>query len=653
MDIIKHKILLRTSIALAMFPMISFANMDVDLASDTVKILNVDGKSFKDLNKNGKLDLYEDWRLTPEERARNLVSLMTVEEKAGLMMHGSAPSSGILGRGSSYDQEKAKALIENNHVSYFITRLKGDVPSHLAEQNNILQKIAEATRLGIPITISSDPRNSFQYLEGASIASGKFSKWPETLGIAAINDEALTEKYANVVRQEYRAVGITEALSPQADLASEPRWPRISGTFGEDPKVVGNMTRSYIAGMQSGSEGINKDSVITILKHWVGYGAAKDGWDSHNSYGKFADFTSTSLDTHIAPFVEAFKASPAGIMPTYSILQGATHNGKEIPQVGGGYSRYLLQDLLRDTYGFKGVILSDWLITRDCEEDCINGFKEGEKVLPRGMPWGVEDLSVEDRFVKAIEAGVDQFGGVVDSDIIVNAFNNKKITESRLDDSVQRLLEQKFKVGLFENPYVDAKKADDIVGNEEFSALANVAQFKSLVLLKNDKILPIKTGLKVWLHGVNKEVAEKSGFNVVEQLAEADIALIRATTPFERPHNNYYFGKKHNEGALDFKPNNKDYLTIKETTKHVPTIVTIYLDRPAIMTNVLEDADALIANFGVSDEVLFERLTSNENYTAKTPFELPRTMQSVLSQDPAKPHDSNNPLFKINFGLSH
>ncbi|WP_010430767.1 glycoside hydrolase family 3 N-terminal domain-containing protein [Vibrio cyclitrophicus] len=186
------------------------------------------------------------------------------------------------------------------------------------------------------------------------------------------------------------------------------------------------------------------------------------------------------------------------------MLQGATHNGKEIPQVGGGYSRYLLQDLLRNTYGFKGVILSDWLITRDSEEDCINGFKEGEKVLPRGVPWGVDDLSVEDRFVKAIGAGVDQFGGVVDSEIIVNAFNNKKITESRLDDSVQRLLEQKFKVGLFENPYIDVKKADDIVGNEEFSALANVAQFKSLVLLKNDKILPIKTGLKVGLHGVNK-----------------------------------------------------------------------------------------------------------------------------------------------------
>jgi len=298
--------------------MISFANMDANLGSESINILNIEGKSFKDLNKNG-------------------------------MMHGSAPSSGILGRGSSYDQEKAKKLIEKNHVSYFITRLKGEAPSHLAEQNNILQSIAESTRLGIPMTISSDPRNSFQYLEGASIASGKFSKWPETLGIAAINDEALTEQYANIVRQEYRAVGITEALSPQADLASEPRWPRISGTFGEDPEVVGNMTRSYVAGMQSSSEGINKDSVVTILKHWVGYGAAKDGWDSHNSYGKFADFTSTSLDTHIVPFVEAFKANPAGIMPTYSILQGAMHNGKELPQVGGGYSRYLLQDLLRDT----------------------------------------------------------------------------------------------------------------------------------------------------------------------------------------------------------------------------------------------------------------------------------------------------------------
>ncbi|WP_059120397.1 glycoside hydrolase family 3 protein [Vibrio sp. MEBiC08052] len=652
MTIIKHNFLLTSSLALLIFPIISFANTDVHLDSNNLKILNIDGQIFKDLNKNGKLDPYEDWRLPTEERSKNLLSLMTLEEKAGLMMHGSAPSSGVLGRGASYDQEKVTKLIKNNHVSHFITRLQGKVPSHLAEQNNSLQRIAETTRLGIPITISSDPRNSFQYLEGASVASGKFSKWPETLGIAAINDEALTEKYANIIRQEYRAVGITEALSPQADIASEPRWPRISGTFGADPDIVGRMTRSYITGMQSGSHGLNKDSVVTIVKHWVGYGAAKDGWDSHNAYGKYADFKSTSLDTHIAPFIEAFKANPAGVMPTYSILQGVTHNGKEIPQVGAGYNRFLLQDLLRDTYGFKGVILSDWLITRDCKEDCINGFKAGEKILPRGMPWGVEDLSVEDRFTKAIDAGIDQFGGVVDSAILVNVVKDKKVSEKRLDASVLRILNQKFNVGLFENPYVDAKKADEIVGNKQFSTLANTAQFKSLVLLKNDHVLPLKTGNKIWLYGIHKDVAEKYGFQVVEQLQDADLALLRTSTPFERPHQNYYFGKKHHEGALNFKPDNEDYLALQKAKQHVPTIVTIYLDRPAILTDILDDADALIANFGVSDEVLFQRLTSDKEYTAKIPFELPRTMQAVLSQDPAKPHDSNNPLFPIHYGMS-
>ncbi|AJQ95620.1 glycoside hydrolase family 3 protein [Gynuella sunshinyii] len=651
MTTIRNTILHGSYVLLIALPLSSFANADVELESKSTNILNIDGKIFKDLNKNGKLDPYEDWRLSPEERSENLLSLMTLEEKAGLMMHGSAPGSDELGRGSSYDQDKVRELIEKKHISFFITRLKGDEPGHLAEQNNILQNIAESTRLGIPITISSDPRNSFQYLEGASIASGKFSKWPETLGMAAINDETLTEQYADIIRQEYRAVGITEALSPQADIASEPRWPRISGTFGEDPGLVGKMTKSYIIGMQAGSNGINKDSVVTVLKHWVGYGAAKDGWDSHNSYGKFADFESASLETHISPFVEAFKANVAGVMPTYSILQGATYNGKSIPQVGGGYNRFLLQDLLRDTYGFDGVILSDWLITRDCEEDCINGFKKGEQVLPRGMPWGVEELSVEDRFVKAIEAGVDQFGGVTDSEILVNAVKNNKISESRIDSSVVRILNQKFKVGLFENSYVDAKKADEVVGNEKFSMLASAAQFNSLILLKNDNALPIKKGLKVWLHGINRTSANEAGFQVVERLQDADIALIRTSTPYERPHENYFFGKRHNEGALNFKENNEDYLAIKEAKKYVPTVVTVYLDRPAILTNVLKESDALIANFGVSDEVLFSRLTSNEVYVATLPFELPSSMKSVLSQDPAKPYDSNNPLFPIGFGL--
>jgi len=630
------------------------ANTQPELSQREVRVLTVDGLQFKDLNHSGQLEPYEDWRLTPPLRAADLIKRMTLEEKAGVMMHGSAPTANSpIGAGKNYDITAAKKMIDDQKVNSLITRLSADDAATFAEENNKLQAIAEGTRLGIPLTISSDPRNSFEYLDGASTSAGKFTQWPETLGLAAIGDEKLTRRYADIIRQEYTAVGIREALSPQADLATEPRWARISGTFGEDPTRVHNMVRGYIEGMQNGPDGLNNGSVISVVKHWVGYGAAQDGYDSHNVYGKNATFPGNNLKEHIYPFTGAFEVNVASVMPTYSILKNLMIEGKEVEQVGAGFNHQLLTDILRGQYGFKGVILSDWLITNDCDDVCINGTKEGVEPVPGGMSWGVENLTQQARFVKAVAAGVDQFGGVTDSTMIVKAVEEKQLSEARINQSVERILQQKFRIGLFENPYVDTQNAAQTVGRQDWQKEANAAQGRSLVLLQNsDNLLPLKKGKKVWLYGIAPQAAVAAGFTVVDAPEKADVAVIRAHAPFEQPHKNYFFGKRHHEGSLAFTSDNADYQAIVKASAKVPVVVTVYLDRPAILTHVQNKAKAIIGNFGVSDTVLFSRLTSDEAYTGKLPFELPSSMDEVLKQKSDLPHDTENPLYPIGAGLA-
>jgi len=368
------------------------------LGTRGVPIIQRDGLRFKDLNRSGAVDSYEDWRLTPEARARDLVGRMTLEEKAGTMMHGTARGVGpmaMAGVGTTYDTAANRALIDGAKVTSMITRLGGE-PAALAAQNNALQEIAERTRLGIPVTVSTDPRHHFQYVLGASITEGQFSQWPETLGFAALGDTALMKRFGDVARQEYRAVGIHMALSPQADLATEPRWSRINGTFGEDADLAGRLVAAYVAGFQHGTRGVDSVGVQTVVKHWVGYGAAKEGFDSHNYYGRFATFPGANFEYHVRPFLPAFAANVAGVMPTYSILEGATWDGKPIEAVGAGFNHQLLTELLRGRYRFRGIVLTDWAVTNDCEDRCRGGAPAGQRpsFADLGMPWGVEDRSM-------------------------------------------------------------------------------------------------------------------------------------------------------------------------------------------------------------------------------------------------------------------
>ena len=621
-------------------------------------VLQLDGQRFRDLNRNGTLERYEDWRLTPELRARDLIARMTLEEKAGVMMHGTArtggPTGGV-GFGRDYDTVANRALIDSNKVNSLITRLQAD-PATLAAQNNALQRVAENTRLGIPLTISTDPRHHFQFVVGATQQANGFSQWPEALGFAAIGDTALMRQFGDIARQEYRAVGIHMALSPQADLATEPRWGRIAGTFGEDADLAARMVGAYIAGFQHGTNGLDTGSVVTVVKHWVGYGAAKDGFDSHSYYGRVAVFPGKNLDYHIRPFLGAFAAKSAGLMPTYSILQDVKWNGKQLEPVGAGYSKQLLTDMLRVKYGFRGIVVTDWSVTRDCNDKCKNGAPAGERpsFADLGMPWGVESLSMRARFVKAVQAGVDQFGGTERADMLVDAVRAGELTEAQLDTSVVRVLTQKFQLGLFDNPYVDLEAATRVVGNGAFRAAALAAQRRALVLLENkERVLPLRGAKRVYLHGISADAAAKAGLSVVTDPAQADVAIMRLSAPFERLHPQYVFGQFLHEGSLAFKDGDADYEAFKRVSAAVPTIVTVYLDRPAILTPLKERARAVIANFGVSDAALLDVVTGLASPEGKLPFELPSSMEAVAAQKPDVPHDSKAPLYKFGFGLRY
>lgn len=640
-------------------------------------LLTADGYSFKDLNKDSQLNPYEDWRLDSATRAEDLLARMTLAQKAGLMMHGTLTLTSA-GR-DNFDA--MSSVLNSNYVNTFITRMSGD-PATIAADNNTLQQTVEAIGLGIPVTISTDPRNHFTNDPNAtSVSAGAFSQWPELLGFAAIKDAELVREFGDIARQEYRAVGIQEALSPQADLATEPRWGRISGTFGESNTVAKDLVGAYIEGFQKGTSGLNDQSVITVVKHFAGGGPQLNGLDPHNSYGKDQVYPGDNFAYHLVPFEGAFSANVAAVMPYYGKPVGLNYDGKAIEEVGFGFNKQILTDLLRGHFAFSGVVLSDWGIVNDCVDKCVSGLSDEEVAagvspwsMSFGMSWGVESMTVAERYAKAIDAGVDQFGGVDEPAYLLTAIESGLVTEAQIDASVLRILKQKLDLGLFENPYVDEAAAVELVGNSDFQAKGLAAQSAAHILLKNnDNILPLSAETiassykKVYLYNVNATVAAQYGFTVVTDPAEADLAILRISTPYETdPH--FPFGSVH-FGQLGFADSSSliqdtdhagvytgsaDYAAIKAAkAAGIPVVASIYLDRPAILTDVIGDIDALLANFGALDTAFFDVLTGAAAPKGKLPFELPSSWSAVLAQDEDVAHDSANPLYEYGFGLSY
>ncbi|PUZ27188.1 beta-glucosidase [Chitinophaga costaii] len=615
-------------------------SLPVTLLRHSHVLKNSNGTGFRDLNKNQRLDVYEDVHQPIEKRIQDLLRQMTLEEKAGMLFINGArinedgsiedkPGKGIF----AFAPNAAKLLTEKKMNHFNLWAIPAN-PHTLAVWYNKMQQLAEASRLGIPITIASDPRSHFSNNIFAMQASG-FSQWCEPLGLAAIGDPQLTRQFADMVRQEYLAVGIREALHPQVDLATEPRWPRISGTFGEDAQLSARMATAYILGFQGAT--LNAQGVATMTKHFSGGGPQREGLDPHFPFQRGQIYPGHNFKYHLIPFEAAFAAHTAGIMPYYGVPMGQT---KE--DVGFSYNKAIITDLLRHHYRYDGVVCTDWGLVTDAHLDTI--------VWP-ARAWGVEKLSIPERMQKIIDAGVDQFGGENNPEVVIQLVREGKVSERRIDSSVVRLLRQKFQLGLFDNPYVAEDKAATTVGRADFVAAGEASQRRAITLLKNDqKILPLKQSLKLYLQNIDPAVAARYG-TVVNRPEDADLAIIRLQTPFYPVESNIPLAKMFHHGDLDFKGTQLD--SILQLLHKVPTIVDIYLDRPAVIPEISQAAKGLLADFGASDAAVLDVIFGKFKPGGHLPIELPSSMDAVRAQKEDVPYDSKDPLYKFGFGLRY
>ena len=569
--------------------------------------------------------------LSVEERVELLLSAMTMAEKAGLFFHTMIAIGDLDEDNPAFGLPAPRELVAGRHMSHF--NLLGAAPTgrQMAEWHNALQELAASTRLGIPVTLSTDPRHSFSDNPGAAIMAGPFSQWPETMGLAAIGDEELVERFADIARQEYTAVGLRVALHPQVDLATEPRWARQTATFGEDADLAGRMGAAYIRGFQGEALGVG--SVSTMTKHFPGGGPQKDGEDPHFAYGREQVYPGGMFEHHLKPFEAAFQAGTRQVMPYYGMPVGTEHE-----EVGFGFNRSVITGLLRERYGFDGLVCTDWGLITDAE------------ILGTPFParaWGVEHLTPSERMMRVLDAGVDQFGGETCTALLVELVAAGEVAEERLDVSARRILREKFELGLFEQPFVDVAAADEIVGRADFRAAGEAAQRAAITLLADSGVLPLPTGRRLYVEGVDPEIAARYG-TVVATPAEADVAVLRLRAPFEERGST--FENFFHAGSLAFPD---DVIAhVREVAQAVPTVVDVLLDRPAILTPIVEDVAALTANWGASGAALFDVLTGVAEPQGRLPFDLPRSMAAVERSRPDVPFDTVDPLFRFGHGLS-
>ncbi|GGD56407.1 glycoside hydrolase family 3 protein [Muriicola marianensis] len=683
-----------------------------------VKVLDQDGYAFKDLNKNDTLDAYEDWRLPAEERAKDLASRMSLEQIAGLMLYSAhqaipAVSGGYFGgtyNGKPFEESGAapsdlndaqlKFLTEDHLRHVLITGVSS--PEDAALWNNKAQAFVEKMGLGIPVNTSSDPRHGADsYAEFNAGAGGEISMWPGTLGIAASFDPGLMQRFGEIASKEYRALGVATALSPQIDLGTEPRWSRFDGTMGEDPDLATDLARAYVDGFQSSDDGgWGFQSVNAMVKHWPGGGPEEGGRDGHFGYGAYAVYPGKNLSDQIKPFVEGvFKLEgdtgmASAVMPYYTISYG--QDTKYGENVGNGYSKYLIEDVLRGEYNYDGVVCTDWGITRDVS--AVDRFE--------GKPWGVEELSVAERHYKVIMAGVDQFGGNNDKGPVLEAYamgvreHGEEFMRKRFERSAVRLLKNTFRVGLFENPYLDVEETKKIVGNPEFMEEGYQAQLRSVIMLKNHgNTLPLKKKQKVYapqryiapstnwfgmqqpektVDPFNLEVV-KDYFEIVDSPQEADFALVGIESPnggvgydridLEKGGNGYVpislqygqytaseardvsiAGGSPLENSTDRAYKDKSFTAYnisdmalvnktKEQMGEKPVVVVVKVANPMVFSEIEKSASGILAHMGVQDQVLMDLISGVAEPSALLPFQMPADMATVEKQFEDLPRD--------------
>ncbi|MFT6043717.1 MAG: beta-glucosidase [Porticoccaceae bacterium] len=602
------------------------------------EVLISDDFTYRDLNKNQQLDIYEDVRQPAVLRLDNLLGQMTLEEKVGQMMHPAItikPDFALLAFHFAMGRVDIDAAeIFDKHISHF-NFYGAPTPLEIAEKLNRLQKIAARTRLGIPLTISSDPLHEAASGGIAAFSVKGFSGWPSQLGFAAARDIDLVKRFGEIASAEYRAVGLRTALHPMADLATEPRWARNFGTFGSNAQLSAEMTNAYMLGFQGTT--LTDKSVMTMVKHFPGGGPQEFGLDAHLPSGKRQVYPGDNFDYHVEPFKKAIDNGLRVIMPYYGIPIDQTDEN-----VAMGFNKMILTDLLRDELGFTGVVCTDWGIVSS-------------------RAWGVEGMSVRERYKKSIDAGVDQYGGENDPAHIIDLVRSGELSEARIDQSVRRILLNKFELGLFEQSLVDEDAIPALIKTPQYLAAGLEAQRKSIVLLNNkmaDTVaLPLAEGTKIFVDGLDADQAKRYG-TLVDSADQADVVVLYLPTIFngnQAPGSDelmdQFLSTILPDDNLAFSAAVLDKAKVYSENARLITVVD--LNRPAILTELNQLSDGLIGTFGVYDSVLFEMIFGQFSPQGKLPFEIPSSMAAVMAQKEDLPDDSVAPTFIFGHGLSY
>ncbi len=597
----------------------------------------------RDVDGRERGEPYWDAALPVEERVDDLVGRMGLAEKVGLLFHtvieAGEDGSTLPGPGR-ISKTGTREVVVDKLVNHFNVHDLHD-PRMAARWYNNVQRLAAETPHGIPVTISTDPRNAFIENSGAGFAARAFSQWPEPLGLAALRDADLVRRFGDVARQEYVSVGIRAALHPTLDLATEPRWARQAHTFGQDPALVTELSLAYLAGFQG--ERLGPDSVACTAKHFPGGGPQQDGEDAHFPYGREQVYPGGRFDDHLSPFPPVLAAGVAAVMPYYGMPVGLEVDGERIEEVGFGYNRQVVTGLLRERLGYDGVVLTDW--------ELVNDNHVGDQVLP-ARSWGVEHLDPLGRMELVLQAGCDQFGGEECVDVLLELVRTGRVTEARIEESARRLLAVKFRLGLFDHPYVDEDHAAATVGQEQFRAEGLAAQSASVTVLQDgtdhlDGVLPLRPGARVYCEGYDRAVVGER-FTLVDRPEDADVALLRLGAPFE-PRSDLFLESWFHQGHLDFQPGLVARLS--RLAAAAPLVVDVVLDRPAVLTPLLPLCSALTGSYGTCDAALLDALTGEVEPRGRLPFDLPRSMQQVR-EHPEDVPGLGDPLFPFGHGLS-
>lgn len=593
----------------------------VTLKTAFLNLIEADGYQFKDMNKDGTLQPYEDWRLTPQERTDDLLSRLSDSQKGAQMAHitlNTLKESNFTNFGVGF------ALC----YTYF-----GQSKETAVNQMNYIQALCEENEFGIPVVFSMDSVMGCSWINGATIL-------PDAITLAATGDAALVEEMANIQREEMKALGVRISLSPNADLATDPRWGRNQETYGEDVELAKEMVKAAITGLQGGTEGVNENGVIACVKHFPGSGPQTDGVD-----GTPLVFDDETFPMHLSIFEAALEVNPGMIMP---------YGYSTVPYLGGDAvenyaheSSVVMNDVLRGKLGYKGIIQTDWGLNH----------------------------------IVAMQAGADVMGGMGTRDV---ARMVDTVSPDELSDRCGRLLLAKFQLGVFENPFVDAEEVAAKVGTEESYQKAMTAAERAMTLVKYENQQPLEGQQIIVAGALAKDVdALSSGWKLNEERGmetEGKSILEAITNRAGTEHVTYI--EDDSQVAASYPENTTAIVVVGEATgthqgawgdrnlefpmeqtdlvkalkrAGVNVVSVVLMGRPYVMTPVTDASDAVMIAYrpGVTAgaEAVAHALFGDSAIEGRLPWQIPQTIEQVLLQREDLPKDIENPLYDYGFGI--